>query len=420
MGIYTYTGNLTNTQCNDAGVLNQRFSDINSSISGTAFYIPKFASGGAGLIDSIMSEVNTGTVNVAGNITVEQDINGQRFYIASVSDALAVTAGASIPVTDYIMHVEGDGAPVDITADPQIASGTTGQILIMEGKSDTNYITLNDDNGLHLHGRAVLKDDDMLLLYWNGTKWEEVTRNFPESEKTFGFNSPAGGSGTLYAGGFYILNSGNDNFNPATTFGTANISYAAHFFVVTAGGDAAGDTTLTITGTSIDDQGNRTAADTQTITIEQNEAANTYHETTKKWLGQISIEKTAGNDVECNYGFCKYWDNNNNNFVVRGIEVTGRAGANDANPNFSLIHHKATGWTYNAGAEPTPPTALVNMNTDHNTEIQFSNGENFAWKRDNLDTSISGGDDEGLIFRYTTTANRAVDQANVLYRVRPQ
>ena len=241
-----------------------------------------------------------------------------------------------------------------------------------------------------------------------------------DSDKTFAFSSPTGTTGTFYAGGYYMFGASNDNFNPAIDLGTANVSYAAHFFVVQAvGGGLGTDTVIRISGTSITDKGVR-AVTTEDLTIDDDGSAGDYYETDKKWIGQISNEKQSGPDLEMNYGFCKYWDNNNNDFTLIGIEVTGRAGANDATPNFSIIHHKGTGWTYNVGSTPTPPAAVADMNTDHNTEIQLVNTESFAWKRDNLAEPIRGDVDEGLIFEYVVNQNRSIEQANVIYRIRVQ
>jgi hypothetical protein len=166
--------------------------------------------------------------------------------------------------------------------------------------------------------------------------------------------------------------------------------------------------TIRVTGTSITDSAVRTPGDTEDIVIPNATAANAFYETDKKWLGQVSVEAVAGTAKLCNYGLNKYWDNNNSDFKLLGVEAVWQAGANDATPNLSIIHQKTTGWTYGAGGTPTPPY-LVRMNTDHVTEIQCVNGENGAWKRDNLSTVINGADSEGIVIEVFTTANRAFD-----------
>lgn len=241
------------------------------------------------------------------------------------------------------------------------------------------------------------------------------------SEKTWAL-SEVSGAGTHYIGGYYDFAATDNDFNPAVTHGTANSSYAAHAFLVQAVGAGGGDTTVQVSGTSIDDQGNRNAADTEDLVVDDAGAAGTYYETVKKWLGQVTFTKTAGPDLLCNYGFCKYWDNNNTDYTVKGIEATWTAGANDATPNILLRRHSATGWTYNNGAAPTPPTAIVDMNSDHVVEIQLVNGENGAWKRDNLNTDISGSTVEGTIIELITNqaSGKSFEIGNILVRVVPQ
>ncbi len=241
------------------------------------------------------------------------------------------------------------------------------------------------------------------------------------SEKTWAFMSRDASSGTNYIGGFYRFGATDNDFNPSITFGTANVSYAAHFFLVQAAGASGGvDTVIRVTGTTIDDQGVRTAAVDVDITVDDAGAAGTYYETTQKWIGQITIAKQSGPDLLCNYGFAKYWDNNNTDFKVTGVEATWLGAKNDAAPDIQLHHHKATGWTYNAGSEPDPPTEIASMSTDHNTEIQIATAQEGAWKRDNLSTDIMGSASEGTIIELTTTTNRTYAIGNFLVRITPQ
>ena len=261
------------------------------------------------------------------------------------------------------------------------------------------------------------KDGDVMFTDGSGSlKWGANA-----STRAFTFSSPSGGSGITYAGGHYRFGATDNDFNPSITFGTANIAYGDHLFIVCAAGGGGGtDTVIRITGTSITDEGVRTVSDTEDLTADDAGVAGAYYETPKKWLGQVTIAKQSGPDLLCNYGGTKYWDDNNENFKVEGIEATWLGGANDATPNLKLIHHKATGWTYNAGSTPTPPTAIATMNIDYVTEIQVSNGEEGAWKRTNLSTNVNGSDGEGTIIEIVTTANKTFEIGNILLRVVPQ
>lgn len=213
-----------------------------------------------------------------------------------------------------------------------------------------------------------------------------------------------GGAGVHYMGGFYDFAASDNDFSPATTLGTANLSYAAHVFVVL-GAVAVDEISITVTGTTISNEGVRNAGpDTEVITIPNEAAVDSYFETSKHFIGQVSIETTAGTAKTCNFGFAKYWDNNNGNFAISGLEVTWIGGASDNSPNIELLHHSASGWTYNVGSEPTPPTPVASMQTDHNTEIKTASGVSGSWKRTNLNTPVAGSNGEGTIFRITTTA----------------
>lgn len=234
------------------------------------------------------------------------------------------------------------------------------------------------------------------------------------STKSWSFASPAGSSGVFCFGGFYLFHS--SAFVPAggTNVGAANISYAAHALLVL--GAASTDMVVRVTGTSITDDGVRTAADFEDIDTSGG-AVDAYYETHKKWLGQVSYTLQSGTGVTINAGFAKYWDNNNRDFTVVGVEATWLGGANDAGVNIELLHHKATGWTYGAGGTPITPTSIADMATDHNAESDVANGAPGAWKRVNLIIPIHGQDGEGTLWRLTTSANKAFEIGDLGLRV---
>lgn len=81
--------------------------------------------------------------------------------------------------TDLFTFVEGDGGPINVTANPQIEDHDfIGAMLTIIGKSDTNTLTLEDGNGLKLNGTAVLGENDVLRLMWRGDIWIERRRSF--------------------------------------------------------------------------------------------------------------------------------------------------------------------------------------------------------------------------------------------------
>jgi hypothetical protein len=199
-----------------------------------------------------------------------------------------------------------------------------------------------------------------------------------------------------YAGGFYEFSGTDDNFSPAINFGVVNTSVAAHFLVVT-GAVTTDQVTIRVSGTSITDDGVQTSSDSQDIVIPEGTPADSYFETPKKWNGQVAIETIAGTAVTCNYGWAKYYDFNNTNFTVVGLEAVWESDSTDSSSDIQLIHHKATGWTFNSGADPTPPTPIAARSTDHPGEDTHRVGSG-AWKRSNLSQPVVGADSEGIMF----------------------
>ena len=106
-------------------------------------------------------------------------VNGTVAYNPSASTN--ITAGGGVTVTRGIMRVQGSGGAVDITADPQIADGADGQIVILKGMSNTNTLTLDDGTGLSLTNSAsfTLGAKDTISLMYDAVDdvWIEISRS---------------------------------------------------------------------------------------------------------------------------------------------------------------------------------------------------------------------------------------------------
>ena len=186
------------------------------------------------------------------------------------------------------------------------------------------------------------------------------------------------------------------------------------------GANTVDEISITVTGTSITDAGVRDAGpDTEVITIPHPSVAGAYFETAKKWLGQVTIQTTGGTPKTCNYFWSKYWDNRNSHFILTAIEVTMFGDNADTGVDFLIRHHNATGWTFNAGADPTPPTAVASMVGDHVTETNLANNTPVAWKRTNLSEIVLGGDGEGLIFESVQSQVSPLFNGNVIITTMP-
>jgi len=260
------------------------------------------------------------------------------------------------------------------------------------------------------------KESAIHVVTTDGDKFFNSQQTLSQITKSWSFDSPAGTSGTYYFGGFYQFHTA--AFTPAagTNVGTANSAYAAHALVVL--GAASTDMVVRVTGTSITDTATRTTSDTEDIDTSGG-STNAYYETSKKWIGQVSYTLQSGTGVTINAGFAKYWDNDNSNFEIVGFEATWLGGAADSGADIELLHHQPTGWTY-GGTTPTTPTAVASMATDYSTESEIVNGEDGAWKRVGLTEIINGALSEGIMWRITTTANKAFELGTILLRTIPK
>jgi hypothetical protein len=100
--------------------------------------------------------------------------------VGSVGTPQEVTAAGGVVTTNdrrQLIFTESDGGAVDITASPQITAGTfIGQEIVLVGTSDTDFITLEDGDGLALNGSVSLRNNQSIQLLWNDSVWQETAR----------------------------------------------------------------------------------------------------------------------------------------------------------------------------------------------------------------------------------------------------
>ena len=265
---------------------------------------------------------------------------------------------------------------------------------------------------------------DNVMYFQDGAGVEHAIGGATPTFKSFNITTQGlGASPDVYAAGFYEAPAADADLTQASltqTLGTANKSEAAHAFIVASGvGTTDGsDLVITVTGISITDAGVRNDSDSEVIVADATAMSiNEYFETAKKWLGQVTytISSTAGTTYAAtfNYGFCKYDDFGNRDFKVTDFEAVGLAGANDTNADIILFHHSSTGWTYNASAFVPGGTKICQLSTDHSDDDQLVSSEHFTYKRSVLSTTVSGSDAEGVIALITSSANNAIEYANI-------
>jgi hypothetical protein len=351
---------------------------------------------------------------VDGYITTSTPINS-RLYVGA-NGLLTTEASASGAQVGFFIEFRQDTVLNNNLNRPFYTAGThqdADTIIIYKTNAD-GYLD-SSDTGIGAPSDGTYTDG--YFAFTPATTIADAVDNFNEvvssidtkltnktSSKSWGFETA--NAAAEYAGGFYIFSGTDNDFSPSITLGTANVSYAAHVLIVT-GAVPVDNVSITITGTSITDSGVRVGSDSEIISVATNTAANSCFETAKKWLGQVTIETTAGTAITANYGFSKYWDNENRDFDILGLEALWTAEATDSTSNIELIHHKATGWTFNAGADPTPPV-LASRTTDHGADIGHVDGVSGAWKRTNFATRVVGSDSEGVLWRITS-ANAGVN-----------
>lgn len=119
---------------------------------------------------------------IIGSDKLEYIDDGDTPAVFGTYDApLTITASGGLESSSanrQMTFVKSAGGAVTITANPQIAAGQrVGQELIVEGTDDTDYIVLNNGNGLGLVGIISMVDKQILALVWDGFIWVETSRN---------------------------------------------------------------------------------------------------------------------------------------------------------------------------------------------------------------------------------------------------
>ena len=92
-----------------------------------------------------------------------------------------ITAGGGITVTRAIMRIQGSGGAVTVTANPEIAAGQDGQIVVLEGMSSTNTVKLTNGTGLRMAGGVsfTLDNGATITFIYDATNsvWTETSRS---------------------------------------------------------------------------------------------------------------------------------------------------------------------------------------------------------------------------------------------------
>jgi hypothetical protein len=122
-------------------------------------------------------ELDSEFVNLGTNhsrITTEELLARNRVFLGSAAFALANNSTLN-PDHTYV-RVIGNGGAVTVSATTAIANGEMpGQLLIIEGLSDVNTVTIPAGANTSFSANRVLGADDVLTLIWNGNNWLQTS-----------------------------------------------------------------------------------------------------------------------------------------------------------------------------------------------------------------------------------------------------
>jgi len=355
-------------------------------------------------------------------------------FFANVENKKIIFDGTAWGFPPYEILLRAGLIDKDISATP--GSPTLGDLYIVGSAPTGIWATHADDiaywNGViwqfftPVEGWTFWLNDENRFYTFTGAAW------LPEAGRRsqnimFNFNGDPLPAGTYYTGGYYDAPAADANLSQSGTtqvHGTANISYAAHALLVAAGAGTAtggaGAVTIVVTGTSIADEGTRTATDSETIVADiTTMATNQYFETAKKWIGQITYTLTVGGAghtayaADFNFGFAKYTDFKNTDFTLRDFDLNGFANAADSSFELELLAHNSIGWTYSTAAFTPGNIPVASLVGDHSAEDEIGLDLPFAWKRDNLTSAIAGSGAEGVLLRVVTSVADAVNHINM-------
>jgi hypothetical protein len=154
--------------------------------------------GGLGVEGNINAGGNinaVGTLTVEGNTTLGNSLTDDAVTITAAatfagklimtpSGETQIVAGTGITATHTqraYLKVRSDGGAIDVTANPQIAAGTAGQMLTLQGTSDVNSLRLQNGNGLVMANATAftIKEGHLIQFIFDGTLWRETFRTVP-------------------------------------------------------------------------------------------------------------------------------------------------------------------------------------------------------------------------------------------------
>lgn len=360
---------------------------------------------------------NGKAVNAAGFDVTNDVIKG----ILADSSSLATSASiigitthdvpdGTVGAATLLGHVNG----VDTSA---LSAGGITYLGTAGGLTNTRPIY---PGNIVIMGSVIKADVDGIILV-QPTRY--VRPHFPVD---WSMNTASLGVGTYDMVGGTLLSSTSitlDNTTPTQPYGTANVAYGMHAMIVSgpAGTVDVGKVGLLVRGTSVLDDGSRTPNDTEILTTDITTlVSGQYIETANNWIGQITFELYVEEGIPTayslafNFGLIHYADFGNRDFTLLDFQVEGLAGAADTDFDVEIYKQSSANWVYAASGFQIPAANLIaSLQTDYGPEHNLTVNSLFKWKRDNIDTFINGGVDEGAIVKVTVGSTNSLRYCNI-------
>jgi hypothetical protein len=368
----------------------------------------------AGLVDGIQFDVNDRVVALIDD--APNNAYAGNWHKLDYTDEVLSVAGKTGAVTLLeadISDLQSYLLPDDIDTVPKL-NAYVGDTLLTAAGIDT----LAELNAIL--GDAVLDDENDPRPPTTHSHTRDELSEFP-FQRSYSFRSQDLNNGINYLGGFYDAPAADTNLTQASTtqnYGSANASQGAHAFIVFGAGSTDGaNITLTVSGTSIADDGTRTPADSEVLFTGAvaGLTADDYLETDKRWIGQITYTLTSdGVNFTCdfNYGFAAYEKVSLADAAsITRVVAQGLANATDANFNVEVLFHADIGWEYSAAAFTPGGITLLSMVTDEAGDSGVVTDEHFSYQR-SLSQSLETTS-ESVLVKITTSVDNSITYMDV-------
>ena len=97
-------------------------------------------------------------------------------YLQKVSQTAVTTGFVLRPTSSY--QILTASLPVTSSPTTSIDDGSIpGQMLVVQGTSDTNTITMRDNVNTKMAGDVTLGANDSIIYIWDGVDWTEIARS---------------------------------------------------------------------------------------------------------------------------------------------------------------------------------------------------------------------------------------------------